>query len=63
MALALCAGCQQAHDANTVATVNGKAILRSEVETIYQNNLGESHQQPSKVQAHHATEYRAPADR
>jgi peptidyl-prolyl cis-trans isomerase SurA len=49
--LALCAGCQKAHDANTVATVNGKAIQRSEVETIFQNNLGESHQTPSKVQA------------
>ena len=51
VALALCAGCQKAHDANTVATVNGKAIQRSEVETIFQNNLGESHQTPSKVQA------------
>lgn len=49
--LAFCAGCQKAHDANTVATVNGKAIQRSEVETIFQNNLGESHQTPSKVQA------------
>lgn len=51
MALALCAGCQRAHDANTVATVNGKPILRSEVERMYQNNLGESQQQPSPVQA------------
>ena len=51
MALAFCAGCQKAHDPNTVATVNGKAIQRSEVETIFQNNLGESHQTPSKVQA------------
>jgi peptidyl-prolyl cis-trans isomerase SurA len=49
--LSFCAGCQKAHDANTVATVNGKAIQRSEVETIFQNNLGESHQTPSKVQA------------
>ncbi|MFP5227135.1 MAG: SurA N-terminal domain-containing protein [Acidobacteriota bacterium] len=45
------AGCQRSHDANTVAMVNGKPILQSEVETIYQNNLGESHQTPSKVQA------------
>jgi peptidyl-prolyl cis-trans isomerase SurA len=51
VALAFCAGCQKAHDPNTVATVNGKAIQRSEVETIFQNNLGESHQTPSKVQA------------
>ena len=51
VALALCAGCQKAHDANTVATVNGKAIQRSEVETIFQNNLGQSHQTPSNLQA------------
>lgn len=31
--------------------VNGKPIQKSEVETIYQNNLGDSHQTPSKVQA------------
>ena len=49
--LALCAGCQKAHDTNTVATVNGKPIQRSEVETIFQNNLGESHQTPSTIQA------------
>jgi len=49
--LAICAGCQKAHDPNTVATVNGKPILRSEVETIYENNLGDSHGAPSKVQA------------
>lgn len=51
VALAFCLGCQRAHDANTVATVNGKGIERSEVEKIYENNLGESHQTPSKVQA------------
>jgi peptidyl-prolyl cis-trans isomerase SurA len=51
VALVLFAGCQKAHDANTVATVNGKSILRSEVEALYQNNLGQSHQTPSKVQA------------
>jgi peptidyl-prolyl cis-trans isomerase SurA len=49
--LAFSLGCQKAHDANTVATVNGKPIQRSEVETIFQNNLGQSHQTPSKVQA------------
>jgi len=51
IALALCAGCQRAHDPNTVASVNGKPIQRAEVETIFQSNLGDSHQQPSKVQA------------
>lgn len=50
-ALLILAGCQRAHDPNTLATVNGKPIERAEVETIFQNNLGESHQQPSKVQA------------
>lgn len=50
-ALLLLAGCQRAHDSSTLATVNGKPIEQSEVNTIFQNNLGESHQQPSKVQA------------
>ncbi len=50
-ALAILGGCQRAHDPNTVATVNGKPIQHSEVETLFQNNLGDSHQQPSKVQA------------
>ncbi|MGC2297625.1 MAG: SurA N-terminal domain-containing protein [Acidobacteriaceae bacterium] len=49
--LALCAGCQKAHDANTVAMVNGKPIQRAEVDTLFQNNLGDSKQAPSKVQA------------
>lgn len=49
--LTLCAGCQRAHNADTVATVNGKPILRPEVERVYQNNLGESHQTPSPVQS------------
>jgi len=51
LVLMACVGCEHPHDANTVATVNGKPILRSEVETLYQNNLGESHQQPSAVQS------------
>ena len=51
VALAFCAGCQHPHDANTMATVNGKPILRSEVEALYQTNLGDSHQTPSPVQA------------
>jgi len=51
IAVALCAGCARSHNADTMATVNGKPILRSEVEQIYQANLGESNQQPSQVQA------------
>lgn len=49
--LAFCAGCTHSHNANTMATVNGKPILHSEVEQIYQANLGQSNQQPSQVQA------------
>ncbi len=45
------AGCQRGHSPDTVATVNGKPILRSDVEARFQDTLGESHQQPSKEQA------------
>lgn len=34
-----------------MATVNGKSIERAEMDRVYENNLGESHQQPSPVQA------------
>ena len=47
----MCAGCSRSHNANVMATVNGKPILRSEVEQIYRNNLGDSNQQPSQVQS------------
>jgi len=45
------AGCQRGHNPDAVATVNGKSILHSDVETRYQDTLGESHQHPSKEQA------------
>src|SRR5579862_4117154 len=46
------AGCRRTHGPDVVATVNGKSITRSEVEDLYQTNLGESQQQPaSKEQA------------
>jgi peptidyl-prolyl cis-trans isomerase SurA len=45
------AGCQRGHSPDTVATVNGKPILRSDVESHFQEALGESHQQPSREQA------------
>ncbi len=45
------AGCSHAHQADTVAKVNGKPILQKDVESLYQNNLGDSQQQPSKEQA------------
>jgi len=49
--VAVAAGCQRGHSADTVATVNGKPILRSDVEARFQDTLGESHQQPSQEQA------------
>jgi peptidyl-prolyl cis-trans isomerase SurA len=50
LALAL-AGCSNAHPADVVAKVNGKPILLKDVETLYQNNLGDSQQEPSREQA------------
>lgn len=44
-------GCRRTHGPDVVATVNGKPIMRSEMEQLYQSNLGESQQQPSKEQA------------
>ena len=55
LAAALCVsftGCQRsAHNPDVVATVNGKPILRPDVDLLYQQNLGDSHQQPSQDQA------------
>lgn len=45
------AGCRRTHGPDVMATVNGKPIMRAEVEQAYQSNLGESQQQPSKEQA------------
>ncbi len=53
LALSL-AGCTHAHQADVVAQVNGKPILQKDVETLYQNNLGDQQQPapaPSKEQA------------
>lgn len=44
-------GCKTSPSPDTLATVNNKPIMRSEVETLYQQNLGDSQQHPSKVQA------------
>jgi peptidyl-prolyl cis-trans isomerase SurA len=44
------AGCRRTHGPDVMATVNGKPILRSEVEQLYQSNLGESQQQQTKEQ-------------
>ena len=45
------AGCQRGHNPDTLATVNGKPIVRSDVETRYQDTLGQSNQHPSREQA------------
>jgi peptidyl-prolyl cis-trans isomerase SurA len=51
LCLAGVSGCNRSHGPDVLATVNGKPIQRAEVETLYENNLGDSHQQPSKEQA------------
>lgn len=50
-AACLIAGCQRSHSPDTLAMVNGKPILRSDVETRYQDTLGQSNQHPSREQA------------
>ncbi len=50
LAIAGAAGCHRTHGPDVVATVNGKPIMRTEVDQLYQNNLGDSQQQPSKEQ-------------
>jgi len=47
-------GCNRAHSPDVMATVNGHAILRSEVEKYYRNGLGESQQEPPAEQADNA---------
>ncbi len=49
--LVLGIGCSRSHNANVMATVNGKPILRSEVDQVFHANLGNSNQQPSAAQA------------
>ena len=52
MALALVAGCNRTHNADVVATVNGHAIMRSEMEKMYEAQLGDAQgQHPSQEQA------------
>ncbi len=45
------AGCQRAHGPDVLASVNGKPIMRADVETLYKNQLGDSKQEPPKDQA------------
>lgn len=53
MALLLIAGCDRPHAANVVATVNGHAILRADMDRMYAAQLGQQAQgqQPSPEQA------------
>jgi len=44
-------GCHRAPSADVVATVNGKDILRADVEKYYKANLGDSPQKPSAEQS------------
>lgn len=44
-------GCRHAVNPDVMATVNGKPIMRAEVEAQYQATLGNSRQQPSEEQA------------
>ena len=45
------AGCHRSPSADVVATVNGKEILRAELERNYQSSLGDSPQKPSSEEA------------
>ena len=45
------AGCHRSPSADVVATVNGKEILRAELEKIYQASIGDSPQTPSSGEA------------
>jgi peptidyl-prolyl cis-trans isomerase SurA len=52
MALILIGGCNRTHGADVVATVNGHAILRAEMDRMYTAQLGQTQdQQPSPEQA------------
>jgi peptidyl-prolyl cis-trans isomerase SurA len=44
-------GCHRAPGADVVATVNGKEIMRADLEKIYKANLDQSQQEPSSEQA------------
>lgn len=46
--VAALAGCNHTHNADVMATVNGKAIMKTELEKAYQVQLGDAQQQPQK---------------
>jgi peptidyl-prolyl cis-trans isomerase SurA len=47
IALLLVAGCNHTHNADIVATVNGHAILRSDMDKMYEAQLGQAQGQPT----------------
>ena len=49
--LPVLAGCHRSPAPDVMATVNGKEILRSELERYYKNSLGETQQEPSAEEA------------
>jgi peptidyl-prolyl cis-trans isomerase SurA len=54
LAIAFCVtvtGCRHVHSPDVVATVNGKPILRADVDVRYQQTLGDSNKHPSEEQA------------
>jgi peptidyl-prolyl cis-trans isomerase SurA len=44
-------GCKREHGPDVVAMVNGKPIMRADLEALYRNQLGDSKQEPPKDQA------------
>ena len=45
------AGCAHSHGADVMAKVNGKPISEKDVQTLYENSLGDNKQKPSEEQA------------
>ncbi len=52
------AGCNHAHNADVVATVNGKAIMKAEMDKAYQAQLGDAQQQQQQPTAEQADSLR-----
>ncbi|WP_263384986.1 SurA N-terminal domain-containing protein [Granulicella arctica] len=51
VALLAMAGCHRGHNAGVVATVNGHAITRTDMDKAYKDQLGDTQQEPSQEQA------------
>src|SRR6185437_10488298 len=49
-ALLITVGCHRSPSADVVATVNGKEILRADLERYYEASLGDNPQKPSQVE-------------